>query len=290
MEALFKMVSRISGLSKKIAGQVLPPIIYLNMKKHYMKHKYKPTWHIIKGGNLKGREIFVDQKDGYWQKEIVEGTQDQYFFNYLNKLDLEGKVILDIGAHVGYHSMNFAQLVGQNGFVYAFEPNIFNIKRFHLNLEKNEDLAKRIKIYDFAISDHAGFIEFNFSSNVDDGKSSGSFISGAHTPYQSQVYEKIGFSKMSVKTISLDEFLLSNEITIIPYLLKIDVEGAENLVLEGGYNMIKKYKPMILMEIHSIFNMFKTFEFFMPLGYKIELLHEEFDGRCFIVATSELGI
>ncbi|WP_370574400.1 FkbM family methyltransferase [Methanomethylovorans sp.] len=283
------MVSAKVSRCKRLAEQIIPPIIYLKMKKYYMKRKYKPAWHIIKGGNLKGREIFVDQKDGYWQKEIVDGTQDQYFFNYLAKLHLEGKVILDIGAHVGYHSMNFAQLVGQNGCVYAFEPNIFNLRRFYLNLEKNADLAKRIKIHDFAISDQTGDIEFNFSSNVDDGKSSGSFISGAHTPYQNHVYDNIGFSKMSVKTISLDELLYSNEATLIPYLLKIDVEGAENLVLEGGYDMIKKYKPLILMEIHSIFNMFKTFEFFMPLGYKIELLHEERDGRCFIAATSEVG-
>jgi len=73
----------------------------------------------------------------------------------------------------------------------------------------------------------------------------------------------------------------------IPFLIKIDVEGAEHLVLEGGKKFIKQYKPIILLEIHSIFNMMKCYEFFSDLNYKLELLQQEPDGRCFIAATKD---
>lgn len=267
---------------KKIAKQVLPPFMTAVIRKAIAK-KRVANWHVIESGNLKNREIFVD---GTLHKEFVEGNYDQFFSNYLSKLDMRGKVVFEVGAHIGYHAMQFAQLVGEAGAVYAFEPNTFNRERFQLNLTKNTDLAKIIKLYDVAVSDCEGQIEFNFSSNVDDGKSSGSFIRGAHTPYQEEFYDDIGFKKMTVKTVSLDHASALLNINNIPYLIKIDVEGAENLVLQGAVNIIEKFKPILLMEIHSIYNMFKTCEFFYSKNYKIELLQEEIDGRCFVAATA----
>lgn len=271
----------IGKIMKKIAKQILPPFI-LNILKIIFARKSKAEWQIIKGGNLFNRSIYID---AYLHKEMVKGDYDQFFSNYLSKLDLKGKVVYEIGAHIGYHAMQFAQLVGATGAVHAFEPNIFNRKRFQLNLTKNEDFNEIISIHDVAVSDKEGEIEFNFSSNVDDGKSSGSFISGAHTPYQGDFYQSIGFQKVVVKSISIDNAhaLIGNELA--PFLIKIDVEGAENFVLKGGVNVIEKYKPIILMEIHSIYNMYKTCEFFQSKNYKVELLQEEPDGRCFVAAT-----
>jgi len=197
-------------------------------------------------------------------------------------LDLNGKNILDIGAHIGYYTMCFSELVGNTGSVYAFEPNIFNVERMKLILSRNDELKSRIKIYDIAISDKTGDLEFNFSSNIDIGTSSGGFVKNAHTPFNEDVYKDVGFKKMNVKTISLDRFISEKTKDIVPYLLKIDVEGAEYLVLEGAKSTIKKYRPFLLIEVHSIFNMFKICDFFYPLGYTIKLLTE---SACFIIAT-----
>ncbi len=250
------------------------------------RNEYHPSWHMIKNGSLKGREVFVDPKDGYWQKDIIDGNHDKFFFNYLLRFDLRNKTVFEIGAHIGYHAMMFAQLVGEAGSVHAFEPNVFNRERLQLILSKNQDLAQRIKIHEFAVSDKNGVIQLSFSPNIDDGKSSGSFIAGSHTPLKNEVYDKIGFNKVNVKTVTLD--LLSSVIgsDIDPFLIKIDVEGAEYLVLQGGLNIIKKYKPILLIEIHSIFNMLKVCQYCKSVDYEIELLNEEEDGRCFIAATS----
>jgi FkbM family methyltransferase len=155
------------------------------------------------------------------------------------------------------------------------------------NLSKSPDLLKRIKVHNVAVSDSIGEIEFNFSGNIDDGSSSGSFITGSNTPESSLLYESIGFKKVNVQTVTLDELSSTMHIDDIPFLIKIDVEGAEHLVLEGGKKFIKQYKPIILLEIHSIFNMMKCYEFFSDLNYKLELLQQEPDGRCFIAATKD---
>jgi len=243
--------------------------------------KKKPSWNCIVDGTLKGREFYFDRT---LHKEFLDGTYDEYFWDYIAGLDLTGKTVYEIGGHIGYHAMNFAQLVGDDGAVYAFEPNPFNRDRFRLNLSKNLDLSGRIHIFDVAVSNANEEIEFNFSSSVDDGKSSGSFIHGAHTPHESIFYDQVGFTKTMVKSLRMDDFESALGIKNKPFLIKIDVEGAENLVLNGGLELIKECRPIVLMEIHSIYNMLETCEYFNRLNYSINLLKEEFDGRCFISA------
>jgi len=247
---------------------------------------YNPEWHIIGDGVLKGRSIYIDPRDGYWQQEMIAGNFDNFFYAYLSQFNLEGNVVADIGAHIGYHSMQFAQLVGKSGIVYSFEPNIFNQERMTLILSKNPDLAERIKLYNVAVSDAGGETEFSFASEVDSGKSSGSFIHNAHTPFQRREYAGLGFEAVNVRTVNLDQFFSALDKNVIPNLLKIDVEGSEHLVLKGAINILRNFRPILLIEIHSIYCMLKVTEFLNSLDYRIDLLKEEIDGRCFIAAIS----
>lgn len=278
------------------AEQTTPPVLFSAFKKSFLyrwtralaskvvKSAYAPDWHVVTKGRLKGRKLYFDPK-GAWQSEMLDGTYDDFFFNYVEKLNLEGKVIYDIGTHIGYNSIYFADLVGPKGKVYAFEPNIFNKERFEYILTENKDLEKIIEIHGVAISDKIGKEEFIFSSTIENGTSSGSFLDSAHTHMDKESYETHGgWKRVSVPTVSLDT-ISTLGITDAPYLLKIDIEGAEYLALEGSKALLREHKPIILIEIHSIFNMLKAVEIFGELHYKIELLREEKDGRCFISAT-----
>lgn len=253
--------------------------------KQVASNGYNPQWHTINNGLLKGREFYVDVKDGYWQKEIIEGTYDDFLFKILNEYDLNGKVIFEIGAHIGYHAMCFAQLVGETGKVYAFEPNRFNRERMKLILSKNRDLAERIVLLDKAVSNFDGETEFNFSSSIDGGYSSGSFIKGSHTPYTPAAYEEIGFGKEQVKVVSLNQVHAQFQIKEFPSVIKIDVEGAEGFVLQGAEQILFVHHPLILVEVHSTGNMFAVYDVLSSLGYKVELVKEEKDGRCFVSAV-----
>ncbi len=238
--------------------------------------------HTIVGGMLKGRKLLVDAS-GHWQQEMLSGTYDSFFFDYLAKLSLGGKIIFDIGTHVGYDALAFAEAVGKDGKVYAFEPNAANLERLRQNVRANPDLAPRIQISPLAISDASGIEEFVFSPRVEKGSSSGSFLDRSHTTMEKDGYEKnAGFTRTSVETISLDRFIEREKIK--PSLLKIDIEGAEYLALRGAANMLRSLKPTLFIEIHSIFNMLEIGDTLREAAYAITLLDEAKDGRCFIVA------
>jgi FkbM family methyltransferase len=271
---------------KKIAKEIMPPFVHTTLRRilYGNKGRYRPAWHTINSGNLQGRQIFIDPKDGLWQKEMIEGRYDRFMFDYLSAMNLAGKTVFDIGAHVGYHAMHFASLVGDKGSVYAFEPNHFNRVRLSINLEQNPDLAKRIRIFDVALSDQDGQEEFYFCRDVDGGTSAGSFISRAHTFYPKSEQYMGSFEKATVNTTSLDNVSSCLGADIVPHVIKIDVEGAESSVLLGGKKMLDKHQPLILIEIHSIYNMLKAYEILQAARYKVILLKEEIDGRCFIAA------
>ncbi len=271
---------------KEIAKEISPPFLYAILKKKFRRDErpYNPAWHTIQGGILKGRELFLDPKDGLWQKEMLEGKYDSYIFDYLRPLNLEGKTIFDIGSHIGYHAMHFASLVGDKGCVCAFEPNRFNRERMDIILKRSPELARRIRIFDVAISDGDGEEEFHFARDVDKGTSSGSFIDKAHTFYPKSKEYLESFETITTKTVSLDRLSPLLDRDVIPDVIKIDVEGAESSVLQGAIGMLKKQRPLIVMEVHSIYNMFRTSEILRSTHYKMVLLKEEIDGRCFIAA------
>jgi hypothetical protein len=57
--------------------------------------------------------------------------------------------------------------------------------------------------------------------------------------------------------------------------------------LQGGVELLKKHRPLIMIEVHSIYSMLKTYDILQSVHYKVDLLKEEPDGRCFIVGKSD---
>lgn len=271
---------------KKIVRELTPPFIYsmLAQIKAFTKKRPRAEWQAVRNGLLQGRQLFLSTAKGGWQESIIEGTYDQFIFDYIKQVGIEGTVIADIGSHIGYHALSFAQSVGEKGCVYAFEPNVHNMAYLQLNLEKNQDLAARIRLFDIAVSDKTGEETFLFSDEVEGGNSSGSFIKSADTYYPKTDDFMNSFKKMTVKTFSIDDLFAAGTLPI-PRLLKIDVEGAESSVLQGAFRLLKDHKPLLLIEIHSIYNMLKTSDILHALAYEITLLKEEVDGRCFIAGA-----
>jgi FkbM family methyltransferase len=275
-----------ADMLKKIIRSTIPPFIYdfASFVKNSRNNNSKPEWHVIKNGDLQGRKIYADSSLRTWQADMVNGVYDKFLFEYIHNYDLKGKTVLDIGAHIGYHTMVFSSLVGGNGFVYAFEPNLSNAERLRSNLAENADLNSRVKILNLAVSDVEEEIDFYYSDNVDGGRSSGSFISKAHT-YYPKTDDMLNNHKVTrVKTIRIDKLDDYLGVSVVPVLIKIDVEGAECCVLAGAKKMLKEHRPIIIIEVHSIYNMFIVSNILRECNYEQTLLKEELDGRCFIAA------
>jgi FkbM family methyltransferase len=254
------------------------------------KREPAPGWIKVIKGPLRDHYMFLDPHSHiYWHREMMEGQYDSFIYEVLSKCrNIEGATMWDIGAHIGYHSLSFAALVGPSGHVVAFEPNPYNINRFRKNSQRNPSLAKRITLMTCALSNVDGEASFVFSPEVDSGRSSGSHLDRIHTPERSIAYQS--FSRTTVSTVKADT-LLREECIPPPSIVKIDVEGAEVLVLEGSLGMLSTVKPTLFIEIHHVATMFYAQELLAGLGYNLKILDEEHitPSRCFIIAKPAGG-
>jgi FkbM family methyltransferase len=261
-----------------------PKDVFDSIKRKIFKINLSPKWHVIKSGPLKGGQLFVDAGAFNGWVDMIEGRFDSFIYDELGpSLDINGATVWDIGAHFGYHSFSFASLVGDTGHVYSFEPNPDNIARFEMHLVKNPLLAERITLNRYALSDQNGEMVFVLSKEIDGSSSSGSHLLNGNPPLEANAYKK--FSKQIVKTFKIDT-LVKNKDIMAADIVKIDVEGAEALVLNGGSDFIKMKRPIIFIEIHNIAQMFYVQKFLLGCKYEIKLLNEidATKSKCFIMA------
>lgn len=241
-----------------------------------------PVWSVISAGPLEGRQLLFPPNPA-WQG-ITAGNYEAFIFSTISEYkDFDSAVVWDVGAFIGYHALAFASLVGEHGRVITFEPNPHNVERIQQHLTKNPDLASRITLMTEALSDRDGEESFVFSPEPDLGSSSGSHIGGSLAPEEQDVYET--FERMVVPSVRADTLLRTGRIPT-PSIIKMDVEGAELLVLKGGIEMLKVAKPLLLVEVHHIVAMFYVQRLLTNLGYEIEIVDEEHSpaSRCHIVA------
>ncbi len=158
----------------------------------------------------------------------------------INRLNT-GDTFLDVGAHYGYYTLLSSTLVGEAGQVHAFEasPTTYNI------LKKNTENIANIDIHNLAVSDEIAELKFYEFPNL---------YSEYNTLDKEQFEKEEWFFKynpkqINIKSIILDEYLSSRGLT--PNIIKIDVEGAENKVINGLRKHLTENSPMIAMEYLS---------------------------------------
>jgi len=272
---------------KSITKDLAPPIIY-----KIVRSKLKgsapstPSWNTLEYEPMKNIKMFFDPR-GSWQKKMIDGSYDKFMFDRLSALGVTDKILYDIGAHVGFHSLYFARLVGKNGKVFAFEPNQKNFERLNLIVENNPEFKDRITTFNIAISDRYGTEEFNLSNDIEGGRSSGNFIGRADTHMHRSTYKDKGFYTTTVQTIPIDMFAEKLNLKDAPHVIKLDVEGAEYLALSGAQNTLLSKKPILIIEIHSMLNMFNVVTLLSSLSYECTIAHIEGNGVCYIEAQSK---
>lgn len=200
-------------------------------------------------GRLKGKKWIVGAGDnhGYWL-----GSYEYEMQSLILKIVKQGSVVYDIGANAGFYTLLFSEIVGMNGEVFAFEPlpeNILYLKK-HLRL----NFCNNVKVIETAVSESCGreFFEPGINSALGILSSNGS---------------------INVKVVSLDEFLLRDEIKP-PNYIKIDVEGSEFRVLSGAKTILSKYFPVIFLATHGIEMHKKCRAFLKEIGYNIQSIYK----------------
>jgi FkbM family methyltransferase len=165
-----------------------------------------------------GQEIFYS---GFrnWERETV---------SIFLKLIKESQCFIDVGANCGIYTL-LACAVNPNVRVVAIEP----VPRIHaalLNNVQSNHLQNRVQVIRSAASNAEGMVPFHESEDATMGSLA---VAG---------YQGVSGKVIEVKTIRLDSLALR------PDLIKIDVEGFEDLVLEGGSALIASCRPKIILE------------------------------------------
>jgi FkbM family methyltransferase len=147
---------------------------------------------------------------------------------------------LDIGSYNGLFSIAIGSRF-QHAEIYAFEPNPNNYKRLVRNIELNK--LTNTKTLNIGISDCQETLDFYVQAG--EKMTTVSSFTKAFTERHT-----IGeIETVKVETNTLDH--LFDDLSLIPDLIKIDVEGHELSVLNGGKRMLTKCKPTILCEIFT---------------------------------------
>jgi len=160
---------------------------------------------------------------------------------FVTKLVKEGDIAFDIGANFGWYSCHFAQLVGETGEVFIFEPTSA-IEELKENLILNRFEARCI-LNRVALGEKEGAETLFIPQKL--GTAFASFREHSYGNGDSKI------SKISVPVRKLDDYVLENKIKTIDFI-KVDVEGAEYLVLKGAKNVLKNYSPVIMMELQDV--------------------------------------
>ena len=162
---------------------------------------------------------------------LRRGSYERQELNFFRSVLRPGDTVLDIGANFGLYAILAARLVGREGRVLAFEPDPANLRYLRLNMLLNRQ--PRIEVLPVALGDEEGETEFICVSQ------------GAYSALK--VAEVPGdTSAIRVRQATLDAIAASEQLNSVDFI-KMDVEGAELLVLQGGEDFFRKVPRALVM-------------------------------------------
>jgi FkbM family methyltransferase len=180
-----------------------------------------------------GARFWILAGDEYVSRWIVSGEYEPRETAFVRRHLKKGMHALDVGANLGWFTVNMAFLVGPGGRVDAFEPR----EDFALHLERTvlENRLSNVVIHKYALSatNGEGLISFD-EEGLNPG---GTYLQVGETPPW-DVSLKIQVRRMDSVVWAPVDFI------------KIDVEGAEKLVLDGAGPILDRDRPIILSEIN----------------------------------------
>lgn len=165
-----------------------------------------------------------------WRFEVLMRWTERESVKSCRRLIRPGMTVADVGAHIGYYTRLLSELVGPSGRVFAFEPEPENHAVLVANLAANR--YRNVEASDAAVSDRVGTATLHLSP----GSSNHSLLSG-YTQAQ---------GAREVRTVTLDSFLSDRGVERLDFV-KIDVEGAEPLVLAGMLRTISRSPALSML-------------------------------------------
>lgn len=175
-------------------------------------------------------------------------TKEPATLEWINQFKNNQKIIFwDIGSNIGLFSI-YAALRHEKIQVISFEPSTSNLRALSRNISIN-NLQEKIKINQFPLTDKENKYLNLKESRFQEGSASNTF--GENFNFEGKDFNPK--NEYSVYGTSIN-FLIRNNILEIPDYIKIDVDGIEHLILDGGSEYLSNDKiKSISVEINENF-------------------------------------
>lgn len=187
-----------------------------------------PTWNV--------RMLFPTQRRGFGKFIFAFREYYEPELAYLREFLSPGKSFIDVGANFGVYTLVASKLVGRMGTVLAFEPTAESFAILRQNIELN--CLSNVRAFQIALAEKRSKRWLNYGWDP-----VGNWL-GQHPPCS-----KEGNEGEEVQTETLDELLAANGIDRVD-AMKIDVEGAEELVLRGATGCLTRHSPIVIFEFN----------------------------------------
>jgi FkbM family methyltransferase len=198
------------------AWRFRPTASYLGRTKTFVLNRCKSS-----SVEFDGRMMTIPENE-YLQFVIL--THNRSREKYFKKIIKKGDIVLDLGANIGYFTCLFAQLVGETGKVYAFEPEPTNFQLLKKNVEKNN--YKNVILEEKAVSNKTHKTRLFLTDNG----------SMDHRLYQTDQKR----NSVEVDVVKLDDYFKDKDISFD--FIKSDLQGSDIAAIEGMKEIFKQSK------------------------------------------------
>ena len=232
------------------------------------------------------QNLYVTKNGNFWlpiddyNDEVIRCIKNNHMFeDYVveacKKYIEPGSTVIDVGANFGQMSLQWSKLVGENGYVHAFECSDFISYFLKKTIEKN-DFAKNVKVHTNAVWNVSGV---KLDMLKPDGSARGRFYSGMGIKAENQ--DPRMMPTHEVISVTLDDIEYQTRVSVI----KVDAQGSDFFVLKGAKETILKHKPMIIFEYEKEYdeifkiNFSELHKYLIELGYELrpDVLNNEHD-------------
>ncbi len=172
---------------------------------------------------------------------LAFGGYDLSLLRFVRTHVRPGDVCLDVGANLGQVTVHLGAAVGPTGRVLSFEP-LPHVRERLLGHVAANDLRDVVEVLPIALCDRTGTATFHFAERGVDNQGMGSLVMDRH-PSLALACE--------VETSRLDDFVAQRKIERIDWI-KVDIQGAEPLFLDGARETLRRLAPDLLVEVDPV--------------------------------------
>lgn len=184
-----------------------------------------------------------------WELDLNEGIDFSIFLQgrfepstsrALDRLVKPGDHVIDVGANIGAHTLPLAARVGSAGKVIALEPTGFAFAKLRRNVALNPDLGSRIRLHQAMLADRADApLEAEIYSSWP--------LKGRDGDLH-PILRARGMATTGARVSTLDQLIMQEPLERVD-VIKIDVDGHECSVIEGGQECLSAFLPTLVLEL-----------------------------------------